>query len=80
MNNHDDVHELRADETSRGKRRPTQPLARRAEKELLRSFRKALLLETENEFLEAMQQIEPDGDPVKLKRALAIWRAFRRGG
>ena len=76
MSDKEDIREVIAAE--KGKGRPARIAAKKLEQDLLRKFRKALDLENEKDFLMAMREIEPSGDPEKLKKALWIWRAHRR--
>lgn len=76
--NEDEIYEVIKEEKSRGKRRPKDPEAKKRARELMGKFRRALDLETERDFLEAIREIEPTGDPEKQRQALWIWRAHRR--
>lgn len=74
----DDVRDVMAQEKARGSRSPRESLLRKHEQELLRKFRRALDLDDEHDFLEAIREIEPGADEERRRNALRIWRAYRR--
>jgi hypothetical protein len=73
----DDLRDVMAEETSRGKR-PISAEARRERRELLRGFRDALHAKTEREFLEILRELGLADDPQKRAEALKIWRSASR--
>ena len=76
MAKEDDIREVIAEEASRGRRLPKDPVTRRQEKELLQKFRAALALSTEREFVEAIRELGFADDPEKLRKGLQIWRDY----
>jgi hypothetical protein len=74
----DEIREVMAAEKSRGARRPKDPEIRRQERELLEKFRKALDLEDERDFVQAIRELGLADDPQKVTNALKVWRAWRR--
>lgn len=74
----DELRELMAEEKARGTRRPKDPEIKRQERELLWRFRKALDLEHESDFIEAIRELGFAENPERLRNALRIWRASKR--
>lgn len=74
----DDIREVMAAERARGSKRPKDPETKRQERELLEKFRRALNLEDERDFVQAIRELGYGDDPLKLKDLLSIWRASRR--
>lgn len=69
-----DIRDVMREEKGRGKRRVDTKALRQRE-ELLKSFREALKLRTEREFVEAIRELKLVDDPEKLRELLKIWRA-----
>ncbi len=72
-----DLKDVIAAETSRGRRHPIDPEARRQHRELLKGFRKRLEEGSEADFLKAIRALGlKDGSP-EFENALAVWRELR---
>jgi hypothetical protein len=75
----EELHDLTAEESSRGRKQPKRAISRERERRL----RKAVDMLTneqctEREYLDAIRQIAPDGSP-EFAKAFELWRKMRGG-
>ena len=71
----DDIREVMAEESRRGKRR-VDLAARKLEKQRLEAIRVILSIRREEEAVAAIRALGHGDDPDELERILKAWRAF----
>lgn len=71
----DDIREVMAEESRRGKRR-VDLVTRKLEKQRLEAIRVILSIRREEEAVAAIRALGQGDDPDELERILKVWRAF----
>lgn len=79
MSREEDIHEVLAEERSRGQRRPRKTAAGKEYQRRLQKCRELLSSGCdEREFIEAIREAGLKDDSPEFQTALKIWRALRR--
>jgi len=71
----DDIRDVMAEETSRG-RRPHDAEAAKLRKKRLEDFRMALALKTEQDFVKAIRELGYASEPHEVAAAVRVWRSL----